>query len=131
MVNVKNPGSKISYQIPSRIAELMFERLKCKTDGRDKSGIRFVNVLTENPIVFFEKITNSCLNIYILPSGKFSWRTVEELKRVLQESGNEHLINTIRTDRESAKELRLKAISWDDAFNCLIPIHNWVNDSQG
>jgi len=124
--------SATSYDLPENLVDLMENTLSCKTDGCDKSGLRWVKRNDNIACVFFEKITERYLNIYILPSTKdVDWRNENQLKKILREGGNEQVINYIQFILQTQRnELRLKEIGWDSAYRVLPSLVAWAYNSQ-
>lgn len=130
MTTRKNPFSKTTYQIPDKTAYIMENELHCITDGRDKNGLRWVTKNNKVPCIFFEKIKDTGVTLYILPSGKHFWKTDSLLIHVLNELNLSKYVSNISFRENKKNELRMLNLTWNEA-NVLLPILvNWAYTSQ-
>jgi hypothetical protein len=117
-VKKRNCPSCPEHSIPLEVARLLEKELLCNTGGIARHGLRWVH--KDIGVLFFERIKELSVDLYILPTTNAPCRTKKALIGLLSKSGLGKFETSIGITR-GGKDLRIKNVEWNDAI-ILIPI---------
>ena len=126
-VQLRNSPNSPFFQIPASIADLLQKQLGLTTGGRATHGLRWES--NEVGLIFLEDISSSAVSIYVLPTTFASWRNSEALREILRKEGLFDICDQIAPSG-GGKHLRIKNLSWGEAYTAIPILVKWSFASQ-
>ena len=128
-VGLRNCKNCPVYKIPTIVADLLQKELTLTTGGTSKHGLRW-QTTSGRGVIYMENISRTNVDLYVLPSSISSWRTPEKLEKLLFRSGFSNITEQIGTANRGGKDLRIKNLSWAQAYPLIPLLARWSYSSQ-